>query len=287
MIKMKIGFIGYGNMGKMIINNILSLNLLKEEKIIVSNRTIAKLNNLKEKYPKITTTYDNSYLAKNSNKIFIFVKTPDFKKVMNEISPYLDNDTHIIHICAGLDFEEIAIYYDGAVTQIIPSIASTINNEATSNYKRGISLISHNKKVNQKDKEFVENLFNGFSYIKLINIEKEDYNDLNIATILTSCGPAFLALFVKKLAISASSNSNLAIEDTEDMIIKTLFGTSSLLSSSLPLHSDKNKIAMNPDELIEKVATKKGITQKGLDYLDSEFDEVSKELFSKLLKEFK
>jgi len=49
---MKIGFIGYGNMGQMIINNILSLNLLNEEEIIVSNRTIAKLNLLKKNIQK-------------------------------------------------------------------------------------------------------------------------------------------------------------------------------------------------------------------------------------------
>ncbi|MGL6299095.1 MAG: pyrroline-5-carboxylate reductase family protein, partial [Methanobacteriaceae archaeon] len=76
----KIGFIGYGNMGSMIINNILDLNILESEytnnNIQVSNKTISKLDNLKKRYPKVAITNDNIELAKNCNKIFIFVKTP-------------------------------------------------------------------------------------------------------------------------------------------------------------------------------------------------------------------
>lgn len=274
---MKIGFIGYGNMGKMIINNILSLNLLNEQEIIVSNRTIAKLDSLKEKYPKIITTSDNSYLARNSGKIFIFVKTPEFKDVMEEVNPFLSKNIHIIHVCAGLSFENIAKVYDGPVSQIIPSIASTNHELIEYNYaKKGVSLILHNKKVNSYDKEFVEELFNEFSYIEIIKDGTTD--DLEVATVLTSCGPAFIALLVKKISKIASLKSTLAIEETQDMVIKTLFGTSLLLSNF-----NEDKIAMNPDGLIEKVATKKGITQKGLDYLDPEIERLANELFDKIL----
>ena len=274
---MKTGFIGYGNMGQMIINNILSLNLLNEEEIIVSNRTIAKLDLLKEKYPKITFTSDNSYLAQNSDKIFIFVKTFQFKEVMEEINPFLSENTHIIHICAGLNFGDVATIYDGQVSQIIPSIASTLNKKLIdSNYrKKGVSLILHNNKVNNFNKKFVEELFNKFSYIELMKIES---NDLEVATVLTSCGPAFMALLVKKISNIASLKSTLAIEKAEDMIVKTLLGTSLLLSNF-----DEDKIVMNTDEIIEKIATKKGITQKGLDYLDPEIERIANELFDKII----
>jgi pyrroline-5-carboxylate reductase len=274
---MKIGFIGYGNMGQMIINNILSLNLLNKNEIIVSNRTIAKLDLLKEKYPKITATLDNSYLAKNSDKIFIFVKTSQFKDVMEEINPFLSEDSHIIHVCAGLTFEDVATVYDGPVSQVIPSIASTLNENLFdfNHRKKGVSLIVHNNKVNNHDKEFVEELFNEFSYIEII--KNENISDLEIATILTSCGPAFIALLVKKMSKIASLKSTFAIEETEDMIVKTLFGTSLLISNF-----DEYKIAMNPDEVIEKVATKKGITQKGLDYLDPEIERLANELFDEI-----
>ncbi|MCL2114782.1 MAG: NAD(P)-binding domain-containing protein [Methanobrevibacter sp.] len=274
---MKIGFIGYGNIGQMIINNILSLNLLNEEEIIVSNRTIAKLDLLKEKYPKITITSDNSYLARNSDKIFIFVKTFQFKEVMEEIYPILSENIHIIHVCAGLSFESVATIYEGPVSQIIPSIASTLNEKLIdSNYrKKGVSLILHNEKVDNYDKEFIEELFNEFSYIEII--PKGNTEDLEVATVLTSCGPAFIALLIKKMSKVASLKSRFDMKETEDMVVKTLFGTSLLLSNF-----DEDKIAMNPDEIIEKVATKKGITQKGLDYLDPEIERLANELLNKI-----
>ncbi|MDR2967140.1 MAG: NAD(P)-binding domain-containing protein [Methanobacteriaceae archaeon] len=275
---MKTGFIGYGNIGEMIIKNILSLNILNEEEIIVSNRTITKLDLLKEKYPKITTTSDNKYLTRNSDKIFIFVKTPQFKEVMEEVNPYLSKNFHIIHVCAGLSFEDIATIYDGPVSQVIPSIASTTNEKLIdSNFrKKGVSLIVHNKKVNNHEKEFVEELFNEFSYIEII--EKGNVDNLELATALTSCGPAFIALLVKKLSKIASLKSKFDVGETEDMVVKTLFGTSLLLSNL-----DEDKIDTNADETIEKVATKKGITQKGLDYLDPEIERIANELFDKII----
>ena len=275
---MKIGFIGYGNMGQMIINNILSLNLLNEEEIIISNRTIAKLDSLKKQYPKITITSDNTYLARNSDKIFIFVKTPQFKEVIDEINLFLSENIHITHVCAGLSFEDIATVYEGSVSQVIPSIASTMNEKIINhNYgKKGVSLILHNNKVNDNDKEFIEELFNEFSYIKIFKEGNTDDLELNI--VLTSCGPAFIALLVKKISNIAFLRTTLTMEEAEDMVVKTLFGTSLLLSNF-----DEDKTAMNPNELIEKVATKKGITQRGLDYLDPEIEKLANELFDKIL----
>jgi len=274
---MKIGFIGYGNMGQMIIKNILSLKLLNKEEIIISNRTIAKLDSLKEKYPKIATTSNNSYLARNSDKVFIFVKTPQFKEVMEEIYSFLPENTHVIHGCVGLSFEDVSDVYSGPVSQIILSIASTITEKSIdSNFrKKGVSLIRHNKKVTDHDKEFLEELLNEFSYIEII--KEETTKDLEIATVLTSCGPAFIALLVKKISKIASLKSGLAMEESEDMIVKTLFA-----SSLLMLNFDDDTLAMNPEEIIEKVATKKGITQKGLDYLDPEIEKVANELFDKI-----
>ena len=50
---MKIGVIGYGNMGSMIVNNILKLNLLlDDEELIVSNRHLNKFESLIEEYPE-------------------------------------------------------------------------------------------------------------------------------------------------------------------------------------------------------------------------------------------
>ena len=74
---MKIGVIGYGNMGSMIVNNILKLNLLlDDEELIVSNRHLNKFESLIEEYPEenlnsytpvqdLTSITSNSTLMEN------------------------------------------------------------------------------------------------------------------------------------------------------------------------------------------------------------------------------
>lgn len=290
----KIGFIGYGNMGKMVIKNILKFNILDSHEMIVSNRTIAKLRELKKDYPSITITDDNKYLAKNSNKIFIFVETPQFKELINEISLFTYKNTHIIHVCAGLSFDNIANVYEGSVSQVIPSIASTFNGKyekyEKSNFEKlGVSLILHNKNTSNDDKEFVEEVFNEFSYIEIIDdvddnrISKNSNNSLEIATILASCGPAFISLIINNLidmAILKSGNNvganKVDTDNTKEIIIKTILGTLIQISTN----------NLSTDEIITKTATKKGITEIGLNYLDDNFDELSNDLFDILLKRY-
>lgn len=271
----KIGFIGYGNMGAMIINNILELNLLDTEynnnNITVSNKTISKLGKIKKRYPKITITNDNIELAKNSEKIFIFVKTPQFKGVLDEILPFLNENAHIIHICAGLSFENIGNIWNGKVSLVIPSINSKI--------KGGISLISHNSNVNDLEKEFIDDLFNKFSNVKEIKSSSEN-NDLEIATVITSCFPAFLALSVKE--ILKASNSQLHPKTTltelklRKMLLETIIASSKLLFET----------NTTEDQLISEVATPNGITDIGLKIIERDFDVLVNKVFEEVLKKY-
>ena len=82
---MKIGVIGYGNMGSMIVNNILKLNLLlDDEELIVSNRHLNKFESLIEEYPEenLNITSDNKEVATQCEKILISVETPQFKEII-------------------------------------------------------------------------------------------------------------------------------------------------------------------------------------------------------------
>ena len=126
---MKIGVIGYGNMGSMIVNNILKLNLLlDDEELIVSNRHLNKFESLIEEYPEenLSITSDNKEVATQCQKILISVKTPQFKEIIEEIKPFLNESTHIIYTCSGLNFNHIKQYFDGKLSLVIPTLASTV-----------------------------------------------------------------------------------------------------------------------------------------------------------------
>lgn len=289
---MKIGVIGYGNMGSMIVNNILKLNLLLEdEELIVSNRHLNKFESLIEEYPdeNLNITSDNTEIAKSCEKILISVETPQFKEVMDEITPFINENTHIIYTCAGINFNHIKTFYDGKLTLVIPTLASTVtSNNAISSLSRrkGVTLIKHNSKVELQERLFVEDLFNEFSHVKKIDDpiyfnEEEDNlhptdNELEISTILTSCAPAFLAIMIEKLAQTSSELAKVSKEEAEDMILKTIIGTALL----------KEDQSLSNEEIINKVATKKGITQEGVDLLDKKLNKINRELVKSLLNRF-
>ena len=60
------------------------------------------------------------------------------------------------------------------------------------------------------------------------------------------------------------------------MILKTIIGTSLL----------KEDQSLSNEEIINKVATKKGITQEGVDLLDKKFNKISKDLVRTLLNRY-
>ncbi len=267
---MKLGIIGYGRIGQMISENLLKLNLLNADELIISNRNISKLNNIKEDFPEITVTDNNIKLAKEADKIIISVESDDLLDVLKEIKDEIDN-THIIHTCAGISFDDIKEVYGGPVTVIIPSLASRF--QQRENPQKGISLIVHNDKVNFLNSTGIETLFNEFTYVKILPSEK----DLEIATILTSCGPAFISLMVKKLANYSVENSSLDYSEAKYLILKTLIGTSENLSV------DKLNVEAC-DDMIDSVCTPGGITEKGVSYLDSALDREINQLFDILFK---
>ena len=256
MNKKKIGFIGFGSMGSMIMNGFLDSNSINARDIMVSNRTLSKLDGLKENYPEIEISQNNTDLAKKCNPIFLFVNTGEVRNVLKEINQYLTKDAHIIHISAGLGLETLEKVFPLKITQVIPSLTSEV--------KEGVSLICHNEKVNSQEKKFVEDLFNNISLVKVVKEE-----DLDISTDLTSCSPAFIAYIIKKFADSGAERSGISEKETEEMVLQTLKGTVKLLT-------DKQ---MNFEEIISRVATKGGITEEGLKSLENDLPVVFENLF--------
>jgi pyrroline-5-carboxylate reductase len=256
----KIGFIGYGSMGSMIIEGFLSSEVLKPDEIIISTRTKSKLDKIKEEYSEIEITDNNAYLAGKCGKIFLFTGTFAVKEVLEEIKGEISENSHIIYIAAALTTANVESVFPGKVTKVIPSITSKVN--------EGVSLICHNEKVSDNEVEFINNLFNSISSAKII---KED--DFEVGSDLTSCAPAFIAEIFMKFAEVSMKNSNFTKEEAEDMIVKTLYGTAKLLQ-------EEN---ISFQEIISRVATKRGITEEGVKILEKNLPDTFDELFKTTL----
>lgn len=82
---MNLGIIGYGNIGELLSQNIISHDFCNLNKLYIANRTLSKINHLKDIDPRISITDDNIEVAKNCEKIIISVKTPDLANVLDQL----------------------------------------------------------------------------------------------------------------------------------------------------------------------------------------------------------
>ena len=257
---MNLGIIGYGNIGELLTQNIINHDFCNLNKLYIANRTLSKINHLKDINQSISITDDNTEIAKNCEKIIISVKTPDLINVLEQIKEHITKDTQIIHTCAGIDLDSEKL------TCVIPTISSTYDKN---NPKKGFTIIMYDEKVSSENKEYVENLFSKFSQIKVV----DNPEDLEIATIAASCMPAFISLGIDLFTDELSTKSNLSKEELFKIVAETLNSSSYLLKENI----------LSSEELINKVATKKGITQKGLDTLNEDLPAIYKRLIYNLL----
>ena len=85
----KIGLIGFGSMGSMLINGFIESGVLLPEQVIVSSRTKDKLQILSQKWPQVLLADDNITVAQNSKILFVCVKPLEVVPLLHELHKYI------------------------------------------------------------------------------------------------------------------------------------------------------------------------------------------------------
>jgi pyrroline-5-carboxylate reductase len=249
------GLIGYGSMGSTLLNGFLNAGVLSPGQIIVSNRSKAKLADLKARWPAVTIAADNRQAARASKMLLIGVKPRDVRGLMDEIIQDIPGDTHLVIITSGVTLQNVESLFPGKITKVIPSI--------TAEAGQGVSLACHNARVGESEAAWIGKLFGAISIVKVI-----EERQFEAAADLTSCGPGLLSAMVQEFALAGARHGAFTPEEAERMVISTLYGTAKLLYEN----------GLSPDEVISRVATRGGITEEGVKVLrktlPSAFDEV-------------
>ena len=250
----RVGFIGYGSMGSMLVRGFLTTHILAPEQVMVSTRNPEKLAAVKQS-PGVAVTESNAALAAACPVVFLCVKPLEVKSVLEEIKPELAAGTHLVSIAASLTIGDIETVYDGPVTKVIPSLTAEV--------REGISLVCHNSKVSQTQAGFVENLLSAISTVQIIAEE-----NFEAGADLTSCAPGLIAAIFQQFVAAGVRHSTLSQAEAERMVLHTLSGTAKLLLEK----------QLGFDQTITRVATKGGITEEGVtvlrDLLPATFDQV-------------
>ena len=255
----KIGFIGYGSMGSMLVKGFLASGLLEPEQILVATRKPEKLKKLGN--DGIKTAANNASLAGQCSTVFLCVKPLEVKGILDEIVPCLETGTHLVSIAASLTIANLEGVFSGPVTKVIPSLTSEVG--------QGISLVCHNNKVHLEQIKFVESLLASISYVQTIAEE-----NFEAGADLTSCAPGLIAAIFQQFVTAGVRHSTISQSDAERMVLHTLFGTAKLLLER----------QLGFDETIARVATKGGITEEGVSVLRGLLPHTFDQVFERTLQ---
>ena len=238
-------------MGSMLVNGFLTTKVIAPEDMVISTRSLTKLETITDKWKGITVLNDNRNVAKKSDALFLCVKPLDILSVLQEIRSDLKISTHLISIAACVTIDDVENQFLGPVTRMIPSLTSEV--------KEGVSLLCHNTRVSDGRKFFLEHLLGAISNV--IHIPETEFE---IATDLTSCAPGMFAAIFKNYIQASLRHTDIPPDVVHQMVVSTLFGTAKLLA--------KKKIGFS--EMIHRVATKGGITEEGVKVLDTHLPSV-------------
>ena len=254
---MKIGIIGYGSMGKMLLWKFSESGLYGKDSLMVANRTVDKLEEVRD----IATICSNTEAASEADIVFVCVRPSDMKAVLAEIASSINKDALLVALNGSITFEMIQKVINHRTAKVIPSVTAEINKSQT--------IVCYNDLVNQSDKD------NLTSLLEIIgNVIELPENEVGMGSELVSCMPGFIASMFDVVCTAAKSHTDIPQDKIVKMVLNTMIATGNLML-------EKN---MSYEEVVSRVATKGGITEEGTKVIYREFPETMEELFNNTLE---
>lgn len=253
---MNIGIIGYGSMGRMIAGKIASAKNTGG-KIFAANRTPSKLENLPA---GITACSNNASLASMSDVVIVCTRPSDMKTVLEEIKAAVNSDKILVSLNGSISFEMINKIIPAKTAKVIPSVTAEVNRSQT--------LVSFNDLIRKEDKDTVKEIF--FCMGNVIELSE---NEMGMGSELVSCMPGFIASIFDVVCQSAKKHTSIPEPQIVNMVMNTLCATGELMLEK----------KMSFGTVVERVATKGGITEEGTKVVYENLPLVMDELFEKTL----
>lgn len=254
---MKVGIIGYGSMGKMLLWKFSEVEKIEKKDLLVSNRSQDKLVEAKD----IASILDNREVAKQANIVFVCVRPVDLKGVLEEIKDVIRPETLMVSLNGSVSFESIHKVTLNKTAKVIPSLTAEI--------ERSQTLVCYDANVTEADKKALTKLLGCIGDV----IELSE-NEMGMGSELVSCMPGFIASIFDVICNSAQEHTSIPKEQIVQMVLSTMSATGDLMLQK----------EMTFDEVVKRVATKGGITEVGTSVVYEGFPEVSDRLFEKTLE---
>ncbi len=234
----KLGLLGYGKMGKALIDGLITQGFLDETNLFVY--TPHSSPKAKSDHPGINICLDAFEMCDKSDIILLAVKPQILPAIVMNLRSHLKNKA-IISIAAGITTEKLVTMCDPStqVIRVMPNLAVEV--------LEGVVLLSKAHTLDPENLNICAVMFSKVGLVVLVDEQKMD-----IGSVLIGSGPAFLAYFINAMKLGASGQFD--DQETYRMLYQTITGTVAYLQ--------ENK--MDPEDLIERVCSPNGSTIEGI-----------------------
>lgn len=246
---MKVTFIGTGSMGQMLVTAFIERGALQQRDVTIYNRTAEKMIPLTNIYREITMATDIPSAIQEADTIFICVKPHDYRTVLEQLQHQVTKTQVVVSITSAVMIEQLEQWLPCKIVKIIPSMTNLLGG--------GSILCMFGSDIEAHVRSSIWKLFASIS--TPIEIE-EQYT--RIGSDLSSCGPAFVSLFIQKWLDAVAQLTGLSVQQASPIAAAMLIGTGLLLT-------DGN---LTTEQIQARISVRGGITEKALQLLNDEFD---------------
>ena len=237
-MRMKIAFIGAGNMASSLIHGLLHSGF-SPELIIAADPSPEQLQKLEQ--TGIQLHSDNSVAAKTADIVVLAVKPQNVSPVLSSLS--LSESQLLLSIAAGVSLDTL----DPQSNPNQPIIRSMPNTPALLGV--GMTAMFANKNTSTKQRSHAEEILKAGGKV----IWLTDENALDAVTGVSGSGPAYFFYFIEAI-ISAGEQLGLDRETATTLAMETAYGAAIMVKEQ----------PLSAKELRAKVTSPGGTTEKAL-----------------------
>jgi pyrroline-5-carboxylate reductase len=238
--EVKIAFVGGGAMAEAMIRCLLAKKVSAPRSMVVSDISPVRRELLGREYG-VRTLSDNKEAAKDTDLIILAVKPQNLHEVMDDIKG-LGREQLVLSIVAGATVSRLCQGLDhSSVVRAIPNMPAQIG--------EGMTVWTATTETRARHKKLAQIVVGALG--KEIYVADEKY--LDMATALSSSGPAYVFLFIEAL-IDAGVHIGLPRDMAKELVIQTVLGSTRTVE----------KTGRHPADLRNMVTSPGGTTTEAL-----------------------
>ena len=239
----RLGILGYGNMGSAIAEGALLKGVVKAGDVYVYNRSLPKMQRAEEL--GFNTVGSEDELWKSSDMVLLAVNPQFMAEALRSVDK-TDEAKAVVSVAAGLTTDRLRDMMPGPVR-----ILRTMPNTPVM-VGEGVTAFCEGTDLTEDELDFAQDIFNSIGMIQWIREE-----DINAVGALSGGAPAYAAMFIEALA-DGGVKCGLKRDVSYKLAAQTLMGAAKMIL-------DKD---MHPAELKDMVTSPKGTTIEAVEALE-------------------